>query len=218
MHTHPAPFPPPEITNTGLSITATDYFTGPWHAARLPYLSNHRGILRLLTPYQPWRDMLQSSFAPPLVITRGTLPCGCDSIELFFEKPRHQSIIIPAHHANRLPSDPHGKRPWELEFWLSPSPGYMGPHSRFTAAWRAAPIPCLLPWNGWFPDPTQYPPRPHPRAPLFPFYYRKPVKNGRRMEPEPHIPPPHHQAWRWTEADGRQAPHVPPLFHNCQSM
>lgn len=195
------PFPPPLIVNDGLEITETDYFGGPWDKAGIPYMSNHRGVLRLLCPWRPWREMLEVSCDPPLVITRGTFPCGCEALEFFFAKPLAQSFYITTGQTNRLPGDPSGKRPWEVEFWFHRR-DYTGLHKCFPAAWRAGPLPSLIPWKGWFPGLLQYPPRNIKRAKACAFDLGKPYKKGRRPPYEPPIKPPHPAAWRWTPPDG----------------
>ncbi len=142
-----APSPPPWIVNDGLIIVETNY-AEVWEKAELPYLSNHRGILRLLLP-SLWRGVVQNNFHHPLILTRGMLPCGCDAVELFFPVPNGFHLYIPAFQSNRLPGDPCGKRHWELEVWFPLLPPIM--QKCYDVAWRTGPLPCLLPWEGEYP-------------------------------------------------------------------
>lgn len=199
------PFPPPLIVNDGLKIVETDYYGGPWERAGIPFMSTHMGVMRILCPWSPWREMLEVSFEPPWIVTRGNFPCGCEAIEVFCPKPEKQSFYILPAQANRLPGDPKGKRPWEIEFWFHRRE-WWGPHKRFPVAWRSSPLPCLLPWKGWFPDPHAFPPRKDKRPETCLFELGKPYKKGRRPPYERPIEPPHPAAWRWTPPDQPRTP------------
>lgn len=192
------PGPPPNIVNDGLVITETDYFGGPWDLAGVPFLSNHRGVLRLLCPYLPWRHMMEFSCDPPLILTRGKMVCGCEAVEFFFPEPRSQSFYVLEWQTNRLPSNPCGKRPWEVEIWFSDR-GYMGMHKRFYPGWRDSSLPCMQPWKGYFPDFRHHPTRNIKRAEPFAFHLGQPYKKGGRPRYEVPIPVPKANAWRWRE-------------------
>ncbi|MES2661433.1 MAG: hypothetical protein V4689_22625 [Verrucomicrobiota bacterium] len=151
----PQRFPPPVVSHRDLILTATDHGKGGWAAAGIPYLLNIRGVLQLLTP-PGWQDRAKLRMRGLLVITRGRLPCGCDAIELLFPDTGHH-LYITAAETNRLPGDPAGKRPWELEVWFPGEPPQLS--QRLLAVWRAKPLPHLLGWDGPRPDPAGIPPR-----------------------------------------------------------
>ena len=94
------------FVNDGLVITGTDNFGSLWDKAGIPYLSNHLGVVHLLCPLRPWRDLIELNCKPPLVITRGKFPCGCEAVEFLFSPPGSQSLYIALDQAGRLPGDP----------------------------------------------------------------------------------------------------------------
>lgn len=192
------PGPHPTIVRDGLVITSSDYWGGPWEKAHIPFMSNHLGVLQILCPYQPYRNMFEASISEPLIISRGIFPCGCDAIELFFGPPRHQSFYVMAEQTNRLPGDPAGKRPWEVEFWFKVD-DYMGMLVRYTALWRHEPLPCMVPISWKAPQPWEHKPRKEKRAGITMFHLQRAYKKGSRPNRDREIKPPHHSSWRWEE-------------------
>ncbi|MES2660457.1 MAG: hypothetical protein V4689_17665 [Verrucomicrobiota bacterium] len=177
------------MSHRDLILTATDYGRTGWAAAGIPYLLNFRGVLQLLTP-PTWQDRAKLRMRGLLVISRGKLPCGCDAIELLFPQTGHY-FFITASETNRLPGDPAGKRPWELEVWFPGEPPQLA--QRLLVVWRSKPLPCLLRWDGPLPHPSQIPPRRAKQA--RPHWWPTPQPGGK--------PSYKTRAWRDAEDDRR---------------
>jgi hypothetical protein len=181
----PTPSHLPTIIHDGLVIWRTDYGQGEWGTAGIPYLHNHRGVLQLLLP-PAWQDYATLRLRGMLVITRGRFPCGCEAIELQFSKTGHHFYVLGSQ-SNRLPGDPAGKRPWELEVWFPGEPPVIS--QRLLAVWRKSPLPCLAYWSGPVPEPREIPPRREKQA--RPHWWPTPNPGGK----------PSHKTRSWRDAE-----------------
>lgn len=148
--------PPPRVEIREQIIQATDYFAAesPWIEGGFPWLQCHRGHLWLFVPDLPGA----LCFGQFCYLTRGLWKdSGEERIELFFAssiRPSRTVVTLRAWQCNRFPGWEPGKRSWRIHLIVRNGRDASGfQHLTWrTVFWRAAPLPCMLPWEGPRPD------------------------------------------------------------------